>query len=239
MRSRRRFLITAGLAAVLAGCGSGGPATAPSAPASATASPLPSTTTTTTTAADEAAVREAFAAEREAALAKDGDTAVQHLAGTANGFYDAARRDARAAGEEQVRGSTVAVQLTVFTMRGSLAPELLRSASPSGLIEAAVDAGLVGEDNIATTELGTVRVIGDAAFAEAVSRGTPTSFQFSFRREDGRWRLDLVPLLETTNAVFTQLAAQQGKTVDQLVDDLLVTLYGPTKARQVLEPIGE
>jgi hypothetical protein len=174
-------------------------------------------------------VRQAFTAYRQALLAKDGDTAVQHLASTVYGFYDQARRDAVTAAENNVRGQTVAAQLTVFTLRGSLDPNLLRSATPQELVAAAIDAGLVGEQGIQNTQLGEVAVVGDTASAPVLSTGQPSGIRFDFVREEGAWKLDLLPLLQTANVAFRNLATEQGITVDQLIDQTLEALYGPAK----------
>jgi hypothetical protein len=226
-------LVTAALSAtLLAGC-AGTQEAAPS-PTPSLASP-----SSAESAADEAAaVRQAFTSYTQAALEKDGARAVQHLASSIYAFYDQARRDALTAVEVDVRGQTIAAQLTVFTMRGSLDPTLLRSATPPELVVAAIDAGLVGEQGIQNTQLGEVAVVGDTASAPVLSAGQPSGIRFNFVREEGAWKLDLLPLLQTANVAFRNLATEQGITVDQLIDQTLEALYGPAKAQQVLSPIG-
>ncbi len=232
MRVLSRLVTVALSATLIAGC-AGTQETAPS-PTTSPASP-----SSAPSAADEAAaVRQAFTSYTQAALERDGARAVQHLASPIYAFYDQARRDALTAVEADVRGQTVAAQLTVFTLRGSLDPTQLRSATPQELVVAAIDAGLVGEQGIQNTELGEVAVVGDTASAPALSEGRSSGIRFNFLREDGAWKLDLLPLLQTLNVAFRTLATEQGITVDQFIDQTLQTLYGPAKAQQVLSPIG-
>jgi hypothetical protein len=216
---------------VVGGCSgdSAGPlASGPPASASAVA-PNP--------AKDELAVRQSFDRYRTAALEKDGEAALAEIASTVYPFYDQARGDALTASDDQVRGLTVAEQLTIYVLRGSIEPEVLRTATPPELVVAAVEAGLVGEQGVQNTDLGEVEVLGNTASGQVLSNGQPSRLRFSFVREDGRWKLDLLPVLQLANGAFAGLAKEQGTTVNELIDQLLQSLYGPTKARDVRSPV--
>ena len=123
-------------------------------------------------------------------------------------------------------------------MRGEIDPALLRGGSPEELIEAAVDAGLVGEQGLGEVALGDVQVEGDRATAPAVVRGRSTPLTFAFLREDGRWKVDLQPLLRVSDEALRAQADQQGISTDKLVDSLLAARYGAGEATDLREPLA-
>lgn len=180
----------------------------------------------------------AFNDYKAAALAADGPAAAALLASTVDDFYDQARGFALTATDAELRTQPVTTQVTALFMRGSLEPELLRTADPDQLVAAAVDAGLVGEQGVEQVQIGEVTVTGDRATAPALVDGQAGPFNFEFVREQGRWTLDLLPLLQQGSAVFEQVATQQGVTVDQLIDRTLVQKYGADKAARLRMPIG-
>lgn len=203
-----------------------------------------STATTTSASAspsaDEAeSVRLAFERYKDAALAADGAAAAAALADTTASFYDGARNAALTATQQELAALPPVERLTALVMRGTLDPETLRSSSPKELLVAAVDAGLIGEDGVRNLELGEVTVSGETATASAVARGSSTPIDLAFKREEGQWRFDLLPLLEVAQAGFEGAAEQQGVTVDQLVETLLTQRFGPEKyAELVNRPVG-
>lgn len=230
-----RQLVPFGTVVVLAvsGCGgseSGSTATPRLADASSSATPP----------VDEAAaVTLTFQNYKDAALAKDGTAAADLLADTTHAFYDESRTAALTATEQELAALGPVERLTVLVMRGSLAADVLRSASPKKLLVAAVEAGLIGEAGTSNVDIGEVTVSGQTASAAAIVRGEVAPFDLAFVRQDGQWKFDLLPLLDLGRAGLEEAAKQQGMTVDQLIESTLTQKYGPEKFDQLVsQPIG-
>ncbi|MFI6096354.1 hypothetical protein ACIA8G_12405 [Lentzea sp. NPDC051213] len=189
--------------------------------------------------ADESpAVREALAAYTTAAVAKDGATAVTVVASTFLKVYDDVRKLALTATEQELADVPVSRRVIAYAMRGDLDAATLRSASPKDLVTAAFNKGLVNAQNTGGIELGAVAVDGDVASAEVLVKGEKAPYKFRFLREDGRWKLDLEPVLALTDTALAAVAKQKNVTVEQLVEQALVTKYGAAKAAEVRKPIG-
>lgn len=221
----KRFLLAA-LCLAAAACGTPAPTSAPG-------------STTTQAPVDESpAVRAAFKTYTEAALAKDGTTAVSVLANPIFDVYENYRTLALTADEQQLSSSPISDRLTVYVMRGGMDPSTLRTGSSKDIVKASVDKGLVGEKGISNLELGVIETNGDKASAEVISRGQKAPLRFQFAREDGTWKIDLRPLLELAGPAFAEAAKQRNMTPEQMVDQTLVAMYGPAKAAEVRKPLG-
>jgi hypothetical protein len=203
-----------------------------------TNTPTPTSTPSSAPVDESQAVRAAFDTYTKAALAKDGTTAVSVMASPAFAFFDDMRKLALTATEQELATQKLSTRLMAYTMRGGMDPAIVRTASPQDLVKGAIDKGLVGEQGIKNLELGEVTVKGDTADVEVMSRGKKAPFTLRFAREDGRWKFDMLPLLELTDAAFGSLAQEKNMTPEQLVEQVLITMYGPEKAAEVRKPLG-
>lgn len=198
-----------------------------------------STPTSTSTSADEVqAVRAAFETYTEAALAKDGTTAVSVLASPVFDYFESARKLALTAPEQQLDGEKLSMRIMVYSLRGRIEPAVLRTGSPQDVVKGAIDKGLVSQQSINNIKLGEVTVGRDTAQVEVLDRGKKAPFGFSFVRENGTWKFDMMQLIELVDTAFAALAQEKNMTTDQLIEQLLTTMYGPAKAAEVHQPIG-
>jgi len=189
-------------------------------------------------AADTAEVKASFDTYVKAALGKDGVTARSVLASPIKSFYEQTRELALTATDEQLRALPPGQELTTFVLRAELAPDLLRGGTVDQILEAAFNQGLVGEQGISGLGLGTIEVNGDKASAAITSQGQTAPFKLGFLREDGRWKVDIMPLISVADDSFRGVAKQQGLTVEALIDNMMVQKYGAEKAAALHEPIG-
>jgi len=88
-----------------------------------------------------------------------------------------------------------------------------------------VSRGWVGE-GIDRIGIGPVAIAGDHASIVELTDGKVTSERFSLQRENGVWRLDLVPLMTGANAAFKKLAAESGMSEDSFVFAIVEKMVG-------------
>jgi len=191
---------------------------------------------TSTAPDDTGAVHKAFETYTKAALAKDGAAAQGVLADTVSAYYDEARKLALTASDDQLAGVPTTQRLTVYVLRAEVEPAVLRAGTPADLLKTTFDQGLVGENGIAELTLGKVVVSGDKATAQAVVGGKEAPYSVTFLREQGGWKVDIVPLMTLADEGFAEAAKQQGSTVAAMVDGILVTKYGQEKAATLHQP---
>ncbi|MFD9736509.1 hypothetical protein [Umezawaea sp. NPDC059074] len=186
---------------------------------------------------DTGAVHKAFETYTKAALAKDGATAQGVLASTVSDYYDKARGLALTGTEADLATISPTRRLTVYVLRAEVEPGALRDGKPADLVKASFDKGLVGENGITDLVLGKVVVTGDKAVAPAVIGGQEAPYHVEFLREQGAWKVDIVPLMALADEGFGEAAKNQGSTVESMVDGILVSKYGPEKAAALHQPI--
>jgi hypothetical protein len=208
-----------------------------SATAGAAANATP-TAATTPSAADEVAVTRAFGEYRAALLARDGKKAASLLSTDSVAYYAKLRALARTAPEGDLRAAPLFDQLAVLVLRATLPAKTIRSASATEIVVQAVEIGLIGEAAVRSLSVGTVKVSGEVATAMMVKNGEEGPLAMVFHREGARWKLNLLPLLESGETALQQAALQQGLTTARFVNQTLESQLGPARAAEAWRPIG-
>lgn len=187
---------------------------------------------------DSQAIGAAFETFTKAAGAKDGATAVSVLSSGTFSAYDEIRKVALTGTEEQVAALAPSGRILAYKMRGDMDPAMLRTASPNDLVKAVIDQGLVSEDSISAITLGDLTVNDGNALGKVRAARAQTTVFLSFLREDGAWKFNLLSLFDFTDATLGAIAKQKNLTHAQMIDEVLLTQYGPVKAVEVRQPIG-
>lgn len=159
---------------------------------------------------DEGSVRDAFVNYRSALLAGDGAAAAAHLSQSTYDYYDAMRRFALYGDAKTVQDQPVTDQLQILLLRLRVAPQMLESLSPVGLIAHSIEQGWIGRSSVERIEPGKVVTQGDAAIIHVVVDGEDRGPAFRFHRELGVWRLDLVPVMRATDASIRMAIEREG-----------------------------
>ena len=221
----------------LTGCGdAGAPPTA--GPSRTAASPSPSAGGFQPASAEvAAAVRDTWDRYGKALESNDGDAAVPLVASSSWRMYERQRRLALTARERELRAAPLTDQLGALVLRAKLKPAKLRSAPPQELFTFGIDNGLVNEASGVENRLGGITTDGEIAYAEQIYLGKTSENKFTFRLEDGTWRLDLVALSRLADYALFTAAMSQRKTPREFVDAVLEQLVGHAKARQIWKPI--
>ncbi|WP_143028034.1 hypothetical protein [Lentzea albidocapillata] len=236
----------------LAACSSTPP---PVTSTSASSSPPPTTTSRKFDQSEE--IQIVFAVYVKALRTKDGEIALAVMASTAISRWEEYRLHALKSTEAQLAALPAGQRATVYGLRATVDPAVLRAGNGSTVLITAVQQGLISlntstklvyadgtstvtESNPVLTKL----ILGaDTATAEIGSDdpgGPPSSkpLKFTFVREGERWKADPTSLADTATAALEEVAAQKGTTVDQVLTQALTAQYGAARAAEIRRPLG-
>ena len=188
-------------------------------------------------AAEEAdLVREVFTSYRTAILAGDGEKASGLLSQTTYAYYDEMRTLALYGAEETVRAQPLVNQLQVLLFRTRIPSEQLQAFTPQGLIAHAVDQGWIGRQGVQRVQPGAVETEGEAAVLSVKIDDQDAGPLFRFNREDGGWRLDLVPTTQASNAALRMAAESQRMTEADFIGVMMESVLGRKLAADDWKP---
>ena len=177
-----------------------------------------------------------FLAYKQAVLGDRGAAAAGLVTKSTIAYFGDMQRLALYADAAAVRKQSLVNQFQILTFRHRIAPAELKRLSPRELFELAVDRGWVGKNALGALGPGEVSITGDTATVEILGDGEPTGFSHRFHRENGQWKLDLVPALALGNEAFKVIAQQQGITEEAMILMLLESVSGKPVPKSIWTP---
>lgn len=175
---------------------------------------------------DVQGVFECFAAYKGAILAQQGETAVGHLSRSTIDEYQNYVNLSLTADREEIAELSFINRMQVILMRHRIPLETLRELDGRSAIVFAVDRDWIGKDAVIRTELGDVSVYNDRATAEVAIGGQKAPTRFQFRRENGKWKFDLLSVLRDSNSAMKRAAEQAGMDEDQFLFSITESVTG-------------
>jgi hypothetical protein len=172
------------------------------------------------------AVQTVFAGYRSKILAGEGDAAAALLSQNTVDYYDEMRQLALFASAEAVRAQSLVNQMQVLMLRMRVPTEELESMKARDLIAHAVDQGWIGKNSVLQLQPGKVIAEGDVAVLHVFVDGQDAGPMFRFNREQGSWRLDLVPTTQASNLSLQMAAKRQGVSESELLAMLMESVLG-------------
>lgn len=152
------------------------------------------------------AVKQTFDSYTRALKARDGRTAAELVDRDTLAYFDQMRQHALRSRAQTVKGLNVMDKLMVLSIRAQLGAARLRTTSGKQFFALTVSRGMVAKNPGANQPLGLVTVRGnDAEAAIAVPPASPVKPRWHFRKENGRWKLRLVPLLRMVAPYMKQM----------------------------------
>jgi hypothetical protein len=160
-----------------------------------------------------------FERYRQALLARDGKAAAAAVTQSSHLWHERLRDLALAAPREEVAALPLADRLAVLRLRHEFTAPELAPLSGAELIAVSVAEAWNSPATLQKLELATIEATGDTATATVARGGDATPIGFTFRREQGAWRLDLVALARaaepTLAEALAELAARTGADPDR------------------------
>lgn len=209
------------------GCGGGGSGTADPAPRE---SPSP---------ADEEAnedVVAAFESYRSAAIAQDGERAVELASSESLDYYDEMRQMALTAPREELKRRRLIDRVMVLMLRHMIEPAKLEAMDGADVFVLSIEEGLTSEASVEKMEPGDVDVSGDRAVMAVEINGEPGPFAFPFVRQEGDWKIDFSELLAVGDAGFRSLVEQSGMSQNEFLMEALTSVSGTRPPKSIWDP---
>jgi hypothetical protein len=186
---------------------------------------------------DEAAIRKCLDDYRRAMAARDGQAAVALVTASTLDYYDRMRQKALMAGEPEVRAMSLSDRMMVLFYRHMLDVDQLQSKQGRELFVYSVEQGWGGSQSAGQASLGTITVNGDSASGQILANGRPAPLQFSFAKEQGAWKLDLLPLLEFADRTLNMAIQLGGQSGDAIVIEALQQTTGRAPSPDIWQPL--
>jgi hypothetical protein len=185
-------------------------------------------------------VAAAFKGYKEAILAQKGEEAAGWVTKGTLDEYQRYIDWALEADRKTVEGLSMMNRVQVLTMRHRVPAEDLRKATGRSIFIHAVDQDWIGKDGVIRTELTEdVAVAGERATGAVTIGGELAPMKFHFRKEDGKWRLDLIELIKFSGPALQAAAEQAGMEENELILKVLEMVSGQKPAGTIWEAVGK
>jgi hypothetical protein len=182
----------------------------------------------------------AYNSYKEAILAQKGEEAAGWVSKGTIDAYQEYVDWALEADRKTVEGLSMINRVQVLTMRHRVPAEELRKSTGKSIFAHAVKEDWIGKDGTIRTELADdIAVAGDRATGSALVGGKAAPLKFHFRKEEGKWRFDLVELMKATSPAFEAAAKQAGMEENELIMKILETVSGKKPEESIWTPVGK
>lgn len=182
-------------------------------------------------------IRRLFALYRKALLENDPDAAYGLVDANTHRYYSALLEAARYADAEALRSAPFLDRLGVVQTRHMISPAVLMTLDGRSYFRYAVENGWFSRDSVASLRVGAVEVRGDVATAAMHNAMQKLPTPFTFRRDDGEWRIDLTAVMRQANDTMLAAARDAGMSEDSFVFWIVGTVSGRPVDPSVWNPV--
>jgi hypothetical protein len=188
---------------------------------------------------DRQAVRDSFNAYRAAIVKGDGAAAVNQFTAETKARYAKILALALNGSEQEVRSLGTFDKIAVLNARHNIDPKALQEMTAEALLSHGVSQGWSGKEGIQDLSIGAVRQSGNRAVGEVVNQGEPTPLRFTFLKENGQWKFDILSNLEEAAAQLKSAAQAQKMSEDEFIIKNLEAASGRRVADTIWQPINK
>ncbi len=188
--------------------------------------------------ADEAAeVSAAFERYRAAILAQDADAAYAMIDRTTRGYYHELLQAVVHARPRDMSQLMIMVKLAIIQSRRDVPAEQLIAFDAEDYFKHSVARGWFSKDTMRAISLVAIEIDGDRARSSVERDGQLVQSGYEFQREDGAWKINLMPALIAGEWAMQQIVAASGKSEDDFIFDLVEAHSGARPDASIWEPI--
>jgi hypothetical protein len=182
-------------------------------------------------------VKQSFQTYKTAIIDADGEAAAEVVTEASHDYFRKLADQALTLDWAGLHAIHLGDRVYSMLLRHTLERSQLESMSGEELVSYAVDEGWIGRENATQLQLGNYEVEGETASGTIMRPdGGATSFKMQFVKEDGRWLLDLVALMNLTRAAFDFTIQQSGLSEDDFVIRMLEAGTGRKPGPEIWSP---
>jgi hypothetical protein len=188
---------------------------------------------------EASAVRQSFAAYKEAVLNDKGQEALAVITRNSRQYYGQMKQLALKAPEAEVRQLSTGNKMMVLFIRHRIPLNSLQGMTSENLFVHTVNQGWVGKSGVIKIDIGKVEISGKHAVAEIVHSGQPTPLRYRFAKEEDKWKMDLSSAMTMAEQSFKQMIKEEDMDEDEFIFTVIELASGkkvPEKIWQPLQP---
>jgi hypothetical protein len=183
------------------------------------------------------AVKETFHSYKSAIMESDGKAAAAVVTQESRDYFRILADQALTFDREALLGIHLSDRIYAMLLRHDVDVAELQRMSGADVLSHAVDQGWIGREGADKLVLGNYEVRGNIASGTILHPdGSETAYKIGFAMQQGRWRLDLVALMDLTRAAFAFALQQSGLTEDEFVLATLEHVSGRTPGPEIWNP---
>jgi hypothetical protein len=183
-------------------------------------------------------VHKTFNAYKDAILHNNGSEAVKQVDRQTIDYYSKVAHWTRHADSLELEALNTFDKFMVLTLRLKASPEEIRGFDGTGLFVYGVDHDLVSKEQAREIELGDITIDDDRAQAVMLLRGEATPMRWDFVKEDGRWKLQMLSIIDQAEPALAAQISQSGMTENEFLLGALRVAYGDTVADGLWRPVS-
>lgn len=182
------------------------------------------------------AVSAAFEKYQSAILTNDAETAYQMIDGNTKNYYKEILKVILFADESQSKTMPPLAKVALVQGRHQIPLDKLKLMNEKSYFSYAVEQGWIGKKSVSDMQLAEISVNQETATSKISKGGKTAPFGFTFRKEDGAWKIDLTSILPTSDKAFKQVIQNSGKNENAYIFAIIEKLSGKKVEESVWIP---
>ncbi|MGQ3013763.1 MAG: hypothetical protein ACT6QS_08660 [Flavobacteriales bacterium] len=170
---------------------------------------------------DIKAIHKVFDAYKTATLNNQGADAVNLVDSLTLAYYEELSMKIKYADSAAVEALSFQDRLTLLMIRGRATREEIRKFDGRSLFIYAIDKGMTGKNSIINNTIGDVKVNGNYARAEFITKGVKTSMHYPFYREHKKWKINFTELFPIFAVTLKRMVDETEMSEQEMIKQLL------------------
>jgi hypothetical protein len=185
------------------------------------------------------AVKAAFQGYKDAVVAQRGEDAAGWVTKSTIDEYQRYVDWAQTADRKTVERLPFGNRVQVLMIRHRVDTPTLRKANGHSIFVHAVDKDWTGKAGVMRMELGEVQVTGERATGKGIINGQPAGMDFVFRKENDKWRIDLMEASKASAPALQAAVARSGQEETAFILQMLEAISKKKPDDTIWIPVGK
>lgn len=186
---------------------------------------------------EENQVRQVFDKYKKAILNDRGSEAVTCVDSSTIQYYSRMLDLARHADSATIENAGLFDKFMVLAIRQRTSREEIMRFDGRGLLQYAIESGMVGKNSVAGNSIGVVEIDRYFARGQLVANGETTDVYFDFNKENGQWKIDITSVFKISERVIRDMYLQSGQSENEYLLSLLEMVSGSKAGPEIWQPV--